>query len=61
MSPVQSIVAATAVLTDGSLGTAADALVEMTSSYVEADVADNQASLAAKVNEILVRMNRQGI
>ena len=60
MSPVQSIVRATVALTDGTLGTAADSLVEMTSVYVEASVANNQASLAGKVNEILVRLNRQG-
>ena len=61
MCPVQSIVRATTSLTDGTLGTASDSLAEITASYVEATMANSYASLAAKVNAILVRMNRQGI
>ena len=46
-------VGALVALTDGSLGTASDAIPEITASYVEADIANSIASLAAKINEII--------
>jgi len=45
------------VLTDGTLGTATDALAEITDSYVEATIADALASLAAKVNTLVTAHN----
>ena len=53
--------AAIVSLTDGTLGTADDALVEITASYVEADIADNMADLAAKINAILAALRGAGI
>ena len=49
-----------APLTDGTLGTASDALAEVTASYVEATMANAQASLAAKLNAVLVRLAALG-
>lgn len=53
-----AIVAAGAItpLTDGSLGTASDALAEITDTYVEATIANSIASLAAKINEIIAAL-----
>lgn len=48
-------------ITDGSLGTASDAIAEITASYVEATMANSLATLAAKVNAILVVLAAHGL
>ena len=48
-------------ITDGTLGTASDALAEITSSYVEATIANSFATLSAKIEEILVLLKAAGI
>lgn len=48
-------------ITDGTLGTASDALAEITGSYVEATIANSFATNAAKINEILVVLRAQGL
>lgn len=53
--------AAIASLTDNSGGTANDTLVAISAAYVQAEVQDNFADLAAKVNAILVALRNHGI
>jgi hypothetical protein len=48
-------------LTDGTLGTASDALAEITSSYVEATIANSFASLAAKITAINAVLEAHGL
>lgn len=48
-------------LTDNSGGVASDTLADMPTSYTEATHAAHVASLAAKVNAILVRLRAVGI
>jgi len=54
-------VAAIADITDGTLGTASDALAEITASYVEATIANSFATNAAKINAILAAMRNHGL
>ena len=54
-------VAAIVDITDGTLGTASDALAEITSSYVEATIANSFATNAAKINLILAALRDAGI
>jgi len=53
--------AAIVSITDGTLGTASDALAEITASYVEATIANAFASLAAKNEEVLVILRNYGL
>ena len=53
--------AAIADITDGTLGTASDALAEITASYVEATIANSFATNAAKINAILAALRAQGL
>jgi len=48
-------------ITDGTLGTASDALVEITGSYVEATMANAYATNAAKINAILAVLRLHGL
>jgi hypothetical protein len=48
-------------ITDGSLGTASDAIAEITASYVEATIANAHATHAAKINEILAALRLHGL
>ena len=52
---------AVASLTDGSGGVANDALQAVGVVYAQAEVANNLADLAAKVNTILARLRAAGI
>lgn len=53
--------AAIASLTDSTGGTANDTLVAISAAYVQAEVRDNMADLAAKVNAILAALRTAGI
>ena len=48
-------------ITDGTLGTASDALAEITASYVEATIANSYATNAAKINAILAVLRAHGL
>jgi hypothetical protein len=48
-------------ITDGTLGTASDALAEITASYVEATIANSFATNAAKINAILAVLRLHGL
>lgn len=48
----------TTVLVDNSGGTAADTIADIGATYTEAEVNNAVASLAAKVNEIIVALNK---
>jgi hypothetical protein len=52
---------AIASLTDSSGGTASDTLAAITGSYVEATVENTVASLARKINQILIALRANGI
>lgn len=52
---------AIASLTDNSGGTASDTLAAITGSYVEATMENTVASLAAKINQILVTLRANGM
>ncbi len=54
MSTNSPVTLTATALTDGTLGTASDALAEITSSYVEATLANAFATLAAKYSALLV-------
>ena len=54
MSTPNPVTLTATALTDGSLGTASDAIAEITASYVEATQANSFATLAAKYNALLV-------
>lgn len=56
-----SIAKSITALTDSSGGTASNTIPEQTGSYVEADVANAIASLAAKVNAILAALEKHGL
>lgn len=47
------------VLTDSSGGTAGNTIVDVPASYTEATLANQLASLAAKINEIIAVVNAQ--
>lgn len=53
--------AAIVSLTDSSGGTANDTLQAISGTYVQAEVANNFADLAAKVNAILVALRNHGL
>ena len=53
MSSKSPVTLTATALTDGTLGTASDALAEITASYVEATIANSLASLAAKYTALL--------
>ena len=53
--------AAIVSLTDNSGGTANDTLVAISGTYVQAEVANNFADVAAKVNAILVALRNHGL
>ncbi len=48
-------------ITDGTLGTASDALAEITASYVEATIANSFATLAAKITAINAVLEAHGL
>ena len=54
MSTKQAVTLTATSISDGSLGTASDAIAEITASYVEATQANSFATLAAKFNALLV-------
>ena len=53
--------AAIVSITDGTLGTASNALAEITASYVEATIANSFATNAAKINAILAVLRAHGL
>ena len=53
MSSKSPVTLTATALTDGSLGTASDAIAEITASYVEATMANSLATLAAKYTALL--------
>lgn len=57
IEPADSFASPVVAITDGTLGTASNALAEITASYVEATIANSFATLAAKVNELVARVN----
>ncbi len=54
MSTPNPVTLTATALSDGTLGTASDALAEITASYVEATIANSLATLAAKYSALLV-------
>ena len=58
---VHTSVAAIASLTDNSGGTASDTLADVPATYTEATLANQVASLAAKINTILTALRTHGL
>lgn len=61
ITPVGSFKNAIVLLTDNSGGTASNTLADVPGSYTEATLANQIASLAAKINEIAGKVNVLGV
>ncbi len=60
VQPRQRTGRATVSLTDSSGGTVSDTIVDVPATYTEATLANQIASLAGKINEILVVLRETG-